>query len=182
MHIKKRTMFYLGLIMITIGVIFLATLLYLGPHDKFNEENLEIRYDDPRGPIFENIQAGDKFELTFDATKPVNVLLLKEEEASSYFNTPVPTVQPIIFASESKGGDIDHTFDADGNWALYFENPYPPPRSTPKVSYSGQLIKKDDNITFYYLNIALSIILIIVALVLLFSSKEKKPLKISKNK
>jgi flagellar basal body-associated protein FliL len=179
MAIQKRGLFYFGLIIFAVGIILFAFLVIQGPHSKIPEQSVEIRPGKPLGPQFENIEPGDSIELNFEATEPVNVLLMKAEDAGDYFNNPVSNVKPIVLAEETTGDTINHEFETSGDWDLYFENPQPPSPNNPpaKVKYWGTLKKQADDLLFYYLNIIVSIILIILGLVLLFSSRTKKQTK-----
>ena len=179
MAIQKRGLFYFGLIIFAVGIILLAFLLVQGPHTRIPEQSVEIRYGNPLGPKFEDMEPGDSVNLNFEATEPVNVLLMKTEDAHDYFNNPVSSVKPIVLATDSTGGAIEHEFDANGTWKIFFENPHAPSPSNPpaKVKYWGMLIKQSDDMLFYYLNIAVALVLIILGLVLLLSSRTKKQTK-----
>jgi hypothetical protein len=176
MAIRKRTKFYLGLIISAGAIIFLAILLFQGPHTRIPEHTVEIMHDNPKGPGFTDIESNDELELNYEATEGVNVLLMKKDDAGNYFNNPVPTVKPIVLASESTTGTIHHTFDSGGEWNIYFENPYPPSKEHPPatVKYWGMLKKKSDDLTFFYLNIIVCVILIVLGLLLLNSSRTPK--------
>lgn len=176
MAMRKRTKFYLGLIILAGAVIFLTTLLIQGPHTKIPEHTVEIMYDNPTGPGFTDIESGDELELNFEATEEINVLLMKKEYAGNYFNSPVPTVKPIVLASESTAGTIHHTFEDGGDWNIYFENPHPPSQEhpPPTLKYWGELKKQSDDVVFYYLNIIVCIILLILALGIIYSSRTRK--------
>jgi flagellar basal body-associated protein FliL len=184
MAIRKRGLFYFGLIIFAVGIILFAFLVIQGPHSKIPEQSVEIRPGKPLGPQFENIEPGDSIELNFEATEPVNVLLMKAEDAGDYFNNPVSNVKPIVLAEETTGDTINHEFETSGDWDLYFENPQPPSPNNPpaKVKYWGTLKKQADDLLFYYLNIVVALILVILGLVLLFSSRTKKPKQKPKTK
>ena len=175
MPLRKRTKFYLGLIIILIATIFLAYVLYMGPHTKIPETTIELVYDHPGGPRMNDIKAGDSFELSFESTEEANVLLMKVEDAGDYFNNPATTVKPITLDTDSTGGYYEHTFDSDGNWRVYFQNPHPPsPRhGTPKVTYWGQIIRQDDDYLYYYLKITTGAIMVLLGAALLLSSRQK---------
>ncbi len=172
MLISKRSKFYLGLVLITGAVIFLAILVLQGPYDKFSKNQLEIIYDSPNGPVFTDIKSGDRLILSFESTEPVNVILLRPENYGKFFILEERSgFEFHILAAQSTGDSIEHTFNSSGTWKLYFENPTPPPNSEPEVRYSGEFIKQEDDLVFYYLNISVAIVLIILALALLISSK-----------
>ncbi len=168
---NKRSMFYLGLVIFAAAVIFLAYILYLGPHTKISETTTKVIYDHPNGPELSDIEPGDKLELNFESTKPVNVILMKKEDAGKYFTLEDFSVEHYdLAAGESTGGYFEHTFKSSGTWKVYFENPNPPPSTTPKVKYWGKIIKEDETPTSYYLNITTSVILMVLGLALVISS------------
>jgi hypothetical protein len=175
MAITNKTKYYFGLILLTVAIIFLIILMIQGPHAKIPRTSITIIYDAPNGPIFENMQAGDRIKLNFESNKPVNAILMRTEDSGNYFILEERTgFEYYVLADDSTGAELDHTFDSGGNWKLYFENPTPPPSSEPKVTYWGEVIIDEDYV-FYYLNISVSILLIIVAIALIYSSKVLKP-------
>ena len=175
MHIKKRSRFYIGLIIITIATIFLAYVIYSGPHTKIPETTVNLLYGYPTGPTIKDVKAGDRLELNFESTEEVNVLLMKIEDAGNYFNSPAITVKPITLDSDSTSGYFEHEFDSAGDWRVYFENPHPPStrHGTPKVTYWGQIIKQDDDYLYYYSKITTGTILLLLGAALLISSRQK---------
>jgi hypothetical protein len=181
MAIRKKSLFYLGLIIFATAAIVLAYVLYMGPYNRISERRT-ITYGYPTGPKFEDIKPGDKLELNYESNKPINIILLRTKDSGEYFNNPASTVKPIVLATDSTGGYIEHTFETSGTWGVYFENPNPPPRAPPVVEYWGFLKMERENITMHYLNISVSIILIILGLALIISSKMIKQQKDVKKK
>ncbi len=171
---RKRTLFYLGLLIFALAVIFLTYVLYVGPYNKFSEKRT-ITYDHPSGEIFKDVRVGDKLELNYESSKPVNVILIRTKDSGDYFLLEDRTVEHFVLAAEATSGNIEHTFQSSGDWGIYFENPRPPPRDPPVVEYWGQLKMERENITMHYLNITVAIIFIILGLILIFSSRTKKP-------
>lgn len=179
---KKRTRFYLGLGLITIAIIFIAYVIFTGPHTQIPETEHELIYDHPTGPSIDNVKPGDRFELNFESTEKINILLMKREDAGNYFNTPTPNVQPIILDSDSTGGYFEHTFDSGGDWRVYFDNPHPPTQRNPSptVKYWGQIIRQDDDYFYYYMKLALGTIVLVLGAAFLISSREVKARKSDK--
>jgi hypothetical protein len=110
------------------AAIVLAYVLYMGPYNRISERRT-ITYGYPTGPKFEDIKPGDKLELNYESNKPINIILLRTKDSGEYFNNPASTVKPIVLATDSTGGYIEHTFETSGTWGVYFENPNPPPRA-----------------------------------------------------
>ncbi len=177
MAIRKRSKFYMGLIILTGAVIFLAILLVQGPHTSIPETSIEIIYDSPKGPGFTDIESGDSLEIKFESTEPVNVILLKPDDYGKYFVLEETNVEHTVLATDTTSGSFEHEFNRSGTWKLYFENPTPPPKDAPVVKYWGELKKKSDDLTFYYLNITIGVVLVILGLMLLYSSRtlQSKP-------
>ena len=175
MSISKRSRFYLGLIIITPAIILLAYILYLGPNTRINETSLEIIYDSPNGPIFTDIEHGDSIELNYESTQPVNIILMQPENKGKYFVLEEKTgFEYYVIDEYSTAGNFVHTFNTSGTWAVYFENPTPPLKPNPVVKYWGTLSKQDDDTTYFYLKIIATIVLIILGLALLISSRISK--------
>jgi hypothetical protein len=175
--LTKRSKFYLGLFILALAILLLAIILYLGPNNKLDKTKLEIIFDRPRGPGFDDIKEDDKLILNFESTEPVNVIVLRAADSGDYFILEDTGVEHYFIAEESTGGSFEYTFIKDGDWNIYFENPHPPPDSAPIVTYWGELEQKDQDMTNYYLNITFTIILMILGLTLLFSSRSKQKTK-----
>ncbi|WP_455391484.1 hypothetical protein [[Eubacterium] cellulosolvens] len=182
MAMGKRTKFYIGVIILAVAIIFLALLLFQGPHTTIPETSVEVIYDSPKGPGFTDIEPGDSIEIKFESTEPVNVILLKPEDYGKYFVLEDTSVEHTVFTTDATSGTINHEFNESGTWKLYFENPTPPPRKAPVVKYWGTLKKQSDDLLFYYLNITVCIILIILALVIINSSRTRKGQRIKDQK
>ena len=171
---NKRYKFYLGLLIFAVALILLAVVLYLGPNNKIDETKLEIIYDRPRGPGFDDVKTGDKLILNFESTKSINVIVLHTKDSGDFFLLEDRDVEHYYLAEESTGGSFEYIFQDDGAWTVYFENPDPPPRTAPVVTYWGELIKKDQDLTNHYLNITFTIILMILGIALLLSARSKQ--------
>jgi hypothetical protein len=171
---RKRTKFYLGLIILLVAVILLTVLVLQGPHTRIPETNLDLLHDHPNGPSLSDMKPDDKVELKFEASKPVNVILMREADSGKYFVLEERTgFEYYQLASEETAGSLKHTFDSDGDWKIYFEGTGVPgpSASNPTVKYWGEIIREEDDLFFYYLNIIVCIILIILGLLLLNSSR-----------
>ena len=170
MAVPTRLMFYIGLFVFAVGIIFLAYLLFTGPHQKIPETNIKVIYDHPGGIELTDIKRGDKLELSFESTEPVNVILMRKKDSGKYFNLDDRSIEHYDLAVDSTGEYMEHTFNSSATWKVYFENPNPPPKNVPRVKYWGQLIKVDQNPFPYIINIIISIILIIFGLAFAISS------------
>jgi hypothetical protein len=180
---KKRALLYLGVIFISISIIFLAYILTTGPYDKVQDNNVTIISDNPLGLIFKDVEPGDKLELNFESTKPVNVYILHPEDKGDFFTLEDRTVEHYIVAEESTAETIDYTFSGKGDWGVYFENPKPSaPYDAPVVDYWGELREKDKDLSMHYVNITTCVILIVVGLIFLYSSRTKRQTKRSTKK
>jgi hypothetical protein len=182
--LNKRSKFYIGLFILALAILLLAIILYLGPNNKLDKTKIEIIFDRPRGPGFDDIKEGDRLILDFESTEPVNVIVIRAEDSGEYFVLENTDVEHYFIAKESNGGSFKYTFIKDGEWTVYFENPSPPPNTAPIVSYWGELEQQDQDLTNHYLNITFTFILMILGLVLLYSSrsKQQKPKKANKKK
>jgi hypothetical protein len=175
MSIKRRGLFYLGLIITACAIIFLAYVLFTGPYDKIPTTTIkQLNYDHPTGPKFKDIEPGDKLILNVESTEPINIVLIRIKDSGYFFNLEDWTVEHYILDAESTGGTFEHTFNSSGSWGVYFENPNPPPKEAPRVNYWGQLDKQNIDLSMHYVNIGTSIFLIIVGFIFIASSRTKK--------
>jgi hypothetical protein len=183
MTVSKRGRFYLGLIIITPAIILLAYILVMGPNTRIPETTIEIIYDSPNGPVFTDIEPGDSIELNYESTEPVNIILLRPENKGKYFILEQKTgYEYYIIAEDSTGGSFEHTFNSSGTWKIYFENPTPPLHPNPVVKYWGKLGVRDDDLLYFYLKITASVMLVILGVALLISSRLTKARPSDKNK
>lgn len=177
MAIKRRGLFYLGLIITACAIIFLAYVLFTGPYDKIRTTTInQLNYDHPTGPKFKDIEPGDKLTLNVESTEPINIVLIRIEDSGDFFTLEDRSVVHYILDADSTGGTFEHTFSnsSSGNWGVYFENPYPPPKETPRVRYWGQLDEKNKDLSMHYVNIGTSIFLIVLGFIFIVSSRTKK--------
>jgi hypothetical protein len=178
MATKKRALLYIGVIFISVAVIFLTYILTTGPYDRVQDNNVTIISDSPLGLIFEDVEPGDKLELNFESTKPVNVYILHPGDKGSFFTLEDDEVVHYKVAEESKAETIDFTFSGKGDWGVYFENPKSTsPYDAPVVDYWGEFREKDKDLSMHYVNITTCVILIVIGLIFLHSSRLKKQTK-----
>ena len=121
MAIKKRTKFYLGLVIFTIAIIFLAYVLYVGPHTRIPETTIHLIYDHPHSLVIKDVSPGDKLKLSFESDEPINIILIRTKDAGKYFNLEDRTVDHTPIFTEETGGNFDHKFNTSGTWGVYFE-------------------------------------------------------------
>lgn len=172
---KKKGQLYIGVILISIGIIILTYVLTTGPYDNIPQTTTTVIYDSPTKLPLNDVEAGDKLILNFESTKPVNVIILRARDFGDYFLLEDNSVEHIILASESTAGSFEYTFNRSGNWCVCFEDPNPPPPyEKPKVTYWGEFIEDNKDLSMHYTNITTGIVLIVLGLVFIYSYGRKK--------
>ena len=64
---KKKGQLYIGIILISIGIIILAYVLTTGPYDNIPQTTSSVIYDSPTKLPINDVEPGDKLILKFES-------------------------------------------------------------------------------------------------------------------